>query len=280
MKKIKKTKRTKKAITETITETNAETSIETIVEKIIKRFILMLQFLTTIPIPVKIDASDRDFGEGLVFAVPVGLIIGGILAAFQKVFAIFLPPLVTAILLNIVYIRLTGGLHLDGLGDTFDGVLSYRSRERMLEIMRDSRVGSNAVLALMCILLLNTALYYEAGGLITKMLILMPVAGRAGMLIGAGISSYARSEGGLGKSSMDFCNTREIIIALIMYSIIFICFRNIQFALAGLAACIFSIAAAKYFGKKLNGLTGDVLGALCEMTQTFFMLMVFVFKKI
>ncbi len=264
-------KRTGKSIIVTI--------IAITIEKIIKRFILMLQFLTTIPIPVRIDADERDLGEGLVFAVPVGLIIGGILAASQKIFAFFLPPMVIAILLNIVYIRLTGGLHLDGLGDTFDGILSYRSRERMLEIMRDSRVGSNAVLALMCILFLNTALYYEAGDFITKILILMPIAGRMGMIIGAGISSYARSEGGLGKASMDFCNTKEIIIGLIMYSIIFACFRNLQFAVAGLAACIFSIFIAKYIGKKLQGLTGDVLGALCEMTQTFFMLMVFALLK-
>ncbi|HHY23782.1 MAG TPA: adenosylcobinamide-GDP ribazoletransferase [Clostridiaceae bacterium] len=244
----------------------------------IKRFIIMLQFITTIPIPVRIDADERDLGEGLVFAVPIGLLIGEILAVSQKVFALFLPPLVTAILLNIVYIRLTGGLHLDGLGDTFDGVLSYRSRERMLEIMRDSRVGSNAVLALMCILSLNTALYYEAGDFIAKMLVLMPVAGRMGMVIGAGISSYARSEGGLGKASMDFCNNKEIIVGLTMYIIIFACFRNLQFAAAGLAACIFSIAAAKFFGKKLDGLTGDVLGALCEMTQTCFMLTAFAFR--
>ncbi len=269
----------------------AKSIIATVFEKNIKRFILMLQFLTTIPIPVRIDANERDLGEGLVFAVPIGLLIGGILAASQKIFAFFLPPMVTAILLNIVYIRLTGGLHLDGLGDTFDGILSYRSRERMLEIMRDSRVGSSAVLALMCILFLNTAFYYEAalynegscyvaGDFITKMLILMPIAGRMGMIIGAGISSYARSEGGLGKASMDFCNKKEIIVGLTMYIIIFACFRNLQFAAAGLAACIFSIAAAKFFGKKLDGLTGDVLGALCEMTQTCFMLMAFAFRSL
>lgn len=265
--------------------------IKTYAKTVIKRFLLMLQFLTTIPIPLRIDASERDLGEGLVFAVPVGLLLGGILVVSQKIFALLLPPLVTAILLNIVYIRITGGLHLDGLGDTFDGVLSYRSREKMLEIMRDSRVGSNAVLPLICILSLNTAFYYEAAlynegsyyvtwNFITKMLVLMPVAGRMSMIIGAGISSYARSEGGLGKASMDFCGKKEIIIGLTMYSIIFACFGDLRFIVSGIVTCIFSIGAARYFGKKLHGLTGDVLGALCEMTQTFFMLMVFAFGSL
>ena len=105
----------------------------------IKRFIIMLQFITTIPIPVRIDADERDLGEGLVFAVPIGLLIGEILAVSQKVFALFLPPLVTAILLNIVYIRLTSGLHPMAL-ETHLTEFIIPLPERMLEIMRDSRV--------------------------------------------------------------------------------------------------------------------------------------------
>ncbi|NSW90103.1 MAG: adenosylcobinamide-GDP ribazoletransferase [Firmicutes bacterium] len=247
---------------------------------VVKRFLLMLQFLTAIPVPKEIEADDRDLGEGLVFAVPVGLLIGGILAAFHYLFSLIFPPLVVAIMLNIVYIKITGGLHLDGLADTFDGVLSHRPRENMLEIMKDSRIGTHGVLALICILLLNTAFYFEADYLVTRdvlraMIVLMPVIGRTGMIISAGISEYARSEGGLGKPFINFCGTKEIVIGVIMCSVVIICFRNIQITAAGVAALIFPFGAAGYFNKKLQGLTGDVLGAICEMTQTFFLFMVF-----
>lgn len=242
---------------------------------LIKRFLLMLQFLTAIPVPVRIDAGEKDLGEGLIFAVPVGLVIGGILAGFYYLFSMFLPPLSCAVLLSIVYIISTGGLHLDGLGDTFDGVMSHRSRKRMLEIMKDSRMGSNAVLVLICLLLLNTVFYYEADTFRISMLLLMPVAGRMGIVIGAGVSEYARVEGGLGKAFVDYCGLKQIVLGLIMYGVIFALIGNVQSTVAGIVSCLFSFSAAKYFGSRLRGVTGDILGALCEMTQTFFMFAMF-----
>ncbi|MGE5613890.1 MAG: adenosylcobinamide-GDP ribazoletransferase, partial [Bacillota bacterium] len=111
-----------------------------------RRFILMLQFLTTLPVKINVKAGREDFGKGLVLAPLVGLVVGALTAGFNYLFGILFPPLVTAVLTVAVYILLTGGLHLDGLGDTADGIFSNRPAERVLEIMKDSRVGTNAVI--------------------------------------------------------------------------------------------------------------------------------------
>lgn len=105
--------------------------------KAFRRLILMIQFLTTIPVPINLDVSEEDFGKGLLFAPLVGLLIGGIIAGSFLLLGTIFPPTITAVFIIILYIVLTGGIHLDGLGDTSDGIFSNRPKERMLEIMRE-----------------------------------------------------------------------------------------------------------------------------------------------
>ncbi len=244
-----------------------------------KKFLLMLQFLTTVPVPLKIDVNDRELGEGLVYAVLVGLLTGGLLAAFYSLCAFLFPALICAVLTNIAYIKLTGGLHLDGLGDTFDGIFSYRPKERILEIMKDSRVGSNAVIALGSILLLNTALFFEVDRYRLPMLLLMPVTGKMAIIIAAGTSRYARSEGGLGKSFIEYCRFKQISYGLALFILILTAgyilnILNLYIYAAGILSCLFAYGVSRYFSKKIEGVTGDILGAVCELTQTFFMILI------
>ncbi len=249
--------------------------------KYFKRFILMIQFLTTLPVGSKLDVSQEDFGKGLIFAPVVGLILGGLLAGAWYVLDLLFPAQVTAVLVIIFYILLTGGLHLDGLGDTFDGLFSNRSRERMLEIMRDSRVGTNAVLAVVSMLLLNTSLlpaFNEA--FILKVLLLMPVAGRIGSLVGAGVSTYARSGEGLGKSFIEFCGPKEIAAGLLLYFAIFYFAAGIPGLVISIVPPASAFIVIKLLSRKIGGATGDLLGAVCELNQTIFLLSVFVLLKL
>lgn len=244
---------------------------------IFKRLILMLQFLTSIPITFKIEVDNEDFGKGLIFAPLVGFFIGGILAGSYMLLNMLFPFYITCILILIEYILLTGGLHLDGLGDTFDGLFSNRPVDRMLEIMRDSRVGTNAVLAIVCILFLNFTLFIGIGtGAMVKILLLLPVAGRIGSLIGAGVSKYARRGEGLGKSFIDYCGIKEILTGLVFYFAVFFLTDHLQ----GLILSIFPILSAfiftKYFSRKIGGATGDILGAVCELNQTFFLISTYI----
>ncbi|MDP4182339.1 MAG: adenosylcobinamide-GDP ribazoletransferase, partial [Bacillota bacterium] len=215
-----------------------------------KRFILMLQFLTAIPIRVSLEVSSEDFGKGLMFAPVIGLIIGGIIALTRHFLIILFPPLITTALIVVEYILLTGGLHLDGLGDTFDGLFSNRPRERMLEIMKDSRVGTNAVLAICSVILLNFAALSNLGASdIFKALILFPVAGRTATLIGASVSNYAR-ENGLGKSFIDFCGWREMVLGLVFCLAAFFLILRIHGLILAAITILTSFLILKLFTRK------------------------------
>lgn len=243
--------------------------------KLIKRFVLMLQFFTRIPINVTICANSADYGKGLMFAPLVGLIIGAVLAGCGYGMSLFLPRTVVAALLIVLYIIITGGLHLDGLGDTFDGVFSNRPKERILEIMRDSRVGTNAVLAVICVLLIDySVLISISGSSLYRTILLMPVAGRIGSTVGAAVSVYARSGEGLGKSFIDYCGKAELTWGLIIYFIINILTLNTKVWLISVIPPVSAFILVKLLGRKIGGATGDVLGAVCEINQAVFLLAV------
>ncbi len=240
--------------------------------KALKRLVLMLQFFTRIPIRIQLTSNSSDFGKGLVFAPFVGVVIGAILtiAAYGLLY-LFPRVLVTALVL-VLYIIITGGLHLDGLGDTFDGIFSNRPRERILEIMRDSRVGTNAVLAVACVLLLDfAALSQINSGYYLRIILLMPMAGRVGSLVGAAVSGYARTGEGLGKSFIDFCGKKELLWGLILYTVISLFTFDFKLWIIMLIPPIFALLAVKYFGSKIGGATGDILGAVCELNQCVFL---------
>jgi adenosylcobinamide-GDP ribazoletransferase len=265
----------------------------------IKRFILVLQFMTTLPVKANINAGREDFGKGLAFAPLVGLVIGVLLAGFNYLFALLFPPLVTAVLTVLAYILLTGGLHMDGLGDTADGVFSNRPAEKVLEIMKDSRVGTNAVIALLLVILADISLISSfENSHIAPVLLLMPAAGRIGSLVGAGVSRYAGTSDGPGRWSVEHCGRKETFIGLALYIAMIVAvagiftwlqaisparFTGLPQIAAGLppvyalfpAAVVIpplsSFILARLFGKKLGGVTGDILGAICEINQVIFL---------
>lgn len=245
---------------------------------ILKRFIIMLQFFTSIPVPINMDCDEKDFGKGLIFAPLIGLIIGLILYLIYRVLSLFLPINLTCALLIIAYIVLSGGLHLDGLGDTFDGLFSNRPKEKILEIMRDSRVGTNAVLALFCVILLNYALLteFKADSDMFKVLLLFPVAGRIGSLMGAGISVYARKNDGLGKSFIDHCGKKEMLIGGLLSILIFFIVHGVNGLIMAAIMLLTACVITKIFTVKIGGATGDILGAVCELNQTVFLILFYI----
>lgn len=178
----------------------------------LKRFVLMLQFLTSIPVQYNVKAEREDFGKGLAVAPVVGLVIGMLLAGGNYLLQMIFPSGIAAIFTLVLYIALTGGLHLDGLGDTADGLFSNRPREKMLEIMKDSRVGTNAVLALIIVILLDISLVSSLGNQAAAILLLMPAAGRVGSLISSGTSRYAGISDGPGRWCVERCSKKNNLI--------------------------------------------------------------------
>ena len=235
-----------------------------------KGLILLFQFMTRIPMPGKTEYNSDEMGKSFKLFPIVGMVIGVILYATYIFLANFIDDkYALAILVILMEVVLTGGLHLDGLADTFDGIFSYRSKHRMLEIMRDSRVGTNGALALVIGFLLKTFLLVEVG---FPVLLIMPVIGRLNSVVNAGIAPYARPTG-MGKALVAHTNTKGIITATILTAAFI---AGVSGILGGsLARWLLIIpvvmALGTYFAKlmerKIGGVTGDTLGAVMELTE-------------
>lgn len=246
----------------------------------LERFVLMLQFMTRIPVKLTVRAEREDFAKGLVLAPVVGLIIGALLAGLHYLLGFLLPPIANAVLTMAFYVFLTGGLHLDGLGDTADGIFSNRPRERILEIMKDSRVGTNAVLAIVLVLLLDISLIASLEGNITGILILMPVAGRIGSLTSSGMSKYAGVSDGPGRWCVELCGWKEMLAGSIISLAIFIAVSGVYGLVLMPLTVLSAFVLARALGKKLGGITGDILGAVCELNQVVLLLVSVILMKI
>ena len=129
-----------------------------------KRFLAAIQFLTILPLPGAWHPDERALGGSLPFFPVVGLGIGAAVALSDWGLGRLFPVGVTSVLAVILLIAASGGLHIDGLADTADGFFSSRPRERILEIMRDSRTGPMGVAAIVCVVALKIALIASVAG--------------------------------------------------------------------------------------------------------------------
>lgn len=229
-------------------------------------FLIGLQFLTRIQLKKQTEWSPESFGRSVRYFPLIGLVIGLVLAVFHHLAAAYVTLHVLAALLIVGEIIITGALHCDGYMDTADGIFSGRSRERMLEIMKDSRVGANGVVAFGALLLLKWTLYIDMPqNLLPLALIIAPVIGRFCMVVGITLFPYARPDG-IGKAFAQYAGSSALKVAgVVTLAVAAILGKT---AVTGLlAALIFTIWFGRYITNILGGLTGDIYGAITETTQ-------------
>src|SRR3990172_9607338 len=122
----------------------------------IRNFINALQFLTIVTVNKKHRIEEGDLAKSMVYFPVIGFFIGFVLVYVDKVFALLVLPLAVGnILLVAISVLVTRALHLDGLADTFDGIMGGHSAESRLAIMRDSRIGTAGVLGIFFVLLVK-----------------------------------------------------------------------------------------------------------------------------
>jgi len=244
--------------------------------RIIRSFILMITFLTRIPIPMNFEFNTDDFVKGFIFFPVIGGLVGGILIIPFLVID-YIPVSVFAFLMIILYLLVVGGLHIDGISDVFDGIFSARSKDRMLEIMEDSRVGAFGVVGLVIYFLgiyigLVEVVQMENGMLYV---FLMPIIGRTMALVGAGFSAYAKKEG-LGKSLID--GTKPIVsVCLIVVLCVGAYFINMTVFMSVIVTIGLVLIIIWRMHRILDGITGDVVGLLVEVSQVSFLLALTIF---
>lgn len=244
-----------------------------------RSFILALQFLTRLPIPVQVEYTQECLVRGTVFFPVVGLVLGGILCGLYYLFRLFLPTLATGALLLGFSIYLTGGMHLDGLMDTADGFGSGRPREKMLEIMRDSRVGAMGVIAGFTVIVVKFSLFASLPANPYGILLLAPVLSRFGMVYAITMFPYGRSESGLGKPFVENLTRRQMLIAGIVTGIIAYLCAGINALVVLLIFLVFLFLFCVRIAKKLGGLTGDTYGAVNELGEVLVLLLGIAFSR-
>ncbi len=244
-----------------------------------KSFILMIQFLTQIPILIDLKADEEDFRKGIFFFALVGVIIGGILYISFDVLIDYFNEFTVAVILVVLEILLTGGLHLDGLADTADGLFSNRSKERILEIMKDSRVGSNGVLALLIFILLKTVLILEVIDFYSpEILFLMPIVSRGAVTRLFYKVKYARKEG-MGNLFIEKATAFQVQINLYIL-IIVSALIHYEYILLIIPVYLFNELCKIGIMKKIDGITGDVIGFLIELDELVYLMAIVLLTRI
>ena len=245
----------------------------------IKRFLLTVGFMTRIPINVDLgEVKDEDMHKGFLYYPVVGLIIGLIDMAVYLLVSLILPPIMGIIFALLANFCVTGAFHLDGLSDTADGIYSARTRERMLEIMKDSRIGTNGGIA-MCfdIMLKVCGLASFETSHIPLMILMMPIAGK--MVQGAIVykAIYPRKNGiGIYVGTVSLSTVIGTMILGLAAMIAAYGFWGILiFVILFGFAYLFRI----YITGKIGGITGDVMGAGSELSEVLLLLLLLVIVR-
>ena len=243
-------------------------------------FFTGLQFLTRINLVNQTNWTEENFGKSVKFFPAIGAIVGFFLASAVAAeiflsggrFTIFIGA--TFFALNVL---LTGGIHCDGLMDSADGLFSGREKEKILEIMKDSRAGAFGVVSLFLIASLQISAVAELV-LISNMQTLAavysaPIIGRFLMTATIKKFPYARPQG-IGRAFAKFSSEKTLPLAFFETIFLFLpllffgknLFLQAFFALV--ITSIFAISFGKFATKKIGGVTGDIYGATEILSET------------
>lgn len=224
-----------------------------------------LQFLTRIPAPVRLSNEPAVAGLSLLAYPLVGLLIGFFLAGTCWLFP-NAPAATQAAIILLLWVLITGALHLDGLADCADAWIGgYASRERTQQILKDPHVGSAAVCVLVTVLLAKFAALQSllAQSSNFEILLWTPMAGRSAALALLTVSPYANPHG-LAAAWLEHL-ALPLARALLLLVATIIAWRLGFLAL--LAALLVFGGVRTLSMARLGGVTGDVCGALVELTE-------------
>lgn len=239
----------------------------------LRLFFIAVQFFTRLPIPRWVGFEQEWLHHASRYFPLVGLVVGAIAAGVYAAAALAFPGPVAAVLSTAASIYVTGAFHEDGFADTCDGFGGGMTRERVLEIMKDSRVGAYGAIGVVCML----------GVKCTALAMLPPAAAIAALLFAHPLSrlaatsliwrmEYARAEG-KAKPLAERMTTTEFAIASASVAItaavlLMTGALDLRAVLAALLAS--GVAAwwlARKFARRIGGYTGDCLGAVQQLAE-------------
>jgi len=245
-----------------------------------KGFLQAISFLTILPVGQSKTLEGKDLARSMAFFPLAGLVIGLLLALGHYLFSLFLPKAVVLWFVIGLLAFLTRGLHLDGLADTMDGLGSGGPKEKILEVMRDSRIGAFGVVSL---ILLFGAKFFCLDQIPDSSLpcsfIAMSVLGRNAMVLVCYRSSYARREG-LAKPFVEHLRIHEVAVSFLSALGMALLLMRLQGIVAFVGVGLFSLGGRFFFKRRLGGITGDILGATNELSEVLCLVILIVFESL
>jgi adenosylcobinamide-GDP ribazoletransferase len=240
-------------------------------------FFTAFQFLTIIPLPLRLNYQDGDMGRSMRWFPLVGLALGFMLAGLNYCFLLIFPEQIAALLLVAILALVTGALHLDGLADVFDGFGARGGHERFLAVMKDSGTGAIGAVALFLGLMLKyQALLHLPAGMKFGGIVLFPAVARFSQVLITVGSRRARVDG-LGASVISSAGGIEVLMATA--TVLAAAFALL--GLAGIACCLiialFALLSRNYFHRRLGGVTGDIIGCTSELAEILALLTLIAF---
>jgi len=231
-------------------------------------FLQALSFLTILPVGHHFVTDGKTLSRSMAFFPLVGLVIGLLLALGYYLFSFLFPKSIVLWLTIGLLALLTRGLHLDGFADTMDGLGSGGPKEKILEVMRDSRIGAFGVISLILLIGAKYLILEQiSNSSIPYSLILMTAVGRNSMVLVCYRSPYARFGEGLGNPFTKNLGGWEVTFSSLSAFGIALFIMGVKGILIFLGICLFSLVYRFFFIKKLGGVTGDILGAANELTE-------------
>ena len=244
---------------------------------VLRTFLFAWHFLTAIPLSRSThDAKPEELAASMSWYPMVGCLLGVLLAAADMALAQVFSSHVTNILLIVLLVAITRGLHQDGLADMVDGLAGGRTAQARLAIMRDSHIGAIGATGLFLSLGLRFAgLNAVPPGEHIAVLMSMPVVGRWAMVVGAFQVTYARSEGGLAQPFLAHVSWQHVCVATITAGVALTLLVGPWAALGSLliGAGLVRLSTL-WFHRMFGGVTGDLLGATNEVAEILFIVIV------
>jgi adenosylcobinamide-GDP ribazoletransferase len=239
-------------------------------------FLIAFQFLTIVPLPFAPRCEEEDLGRSMTYFPTVGLAIGALLAGADFLLTPALPRGVADLILVVLNTIVTGALHLDGLSDVCDGLAARGSRERFLNVMKDSRVGAVGAVALV----LALGLKYQALLALPpehkrEVLLFFPLAARFAQVQMTVGSQRARNDG-LGCAFIGGVGITQLLLSAAFT----VAAGYLLLGLNGVGCSIFlyllTIGVKSWSHQRLGGITGDVIGCASELNEIFCLLILLV----
>lgn len=243
-------------------------------------FLVALQFLTRIQLSGSTNWQESEFGKSVTWFTLIGIIIGFILCAIYALLSYIQLPLFTAFILAAADFYLTGGTLYDGLMDASDGLFSGRTKERALEIMKDSSIGSYALCSMLIVFFSKVFSWASIDQNYSMMLILMamPVFGRLSLVLSICLYPYARPFG-MGKSFATYHTSFALPAALII-SLLPALYFGFSFIILGGFGILFTLLLNRFVMNKIDGTTGDTYGFAAEFTESFLAILFVILLKV